>query len=192
MATPPKLIEFGCPKCSKSHWEIDRDFRGIGGKKIPYAIRSYTCPHCHFEGEGYTIVQESPPRFMIQPHRMYPMSKEDFAYWFDILKREFPDSWCLNPDSNFVPFTPEEYEKVWPKSEKLVDERYTTMKYTCEDGREISIQMVTEELERSFRTLQSPKNVVVRFKRSPSGSEEVLSNMTYTEALIFYSKFVTE
>jgi len=89
--TPPRLIQLKCPKCAKTHWTIDSDYRGIDGIYIDYSERDYQCPTCGYSEAGYTVLQQSPPEFLLQPHPMYPMRQKVFDYWADILKSNFPD-----------------------------------------------------------------------------------------------------
>ena len=89
--TPPRVVQLKCPKCATTHWTIDNDYRGIGGRYIDYFERDYHCHGCEYSGEGYNVLQQSPPSFFLQPHPMYPMRQKDFDYWADILKSHFPD-----------------------------------------------------------------------------------------------------
>ena len=92
--TPARMVELRCPHCHASHWEIDSDYRGAdlaGGVELSYPERDYFCPHCKRTGPGYAVLQKSPPEFFLQPHPLYPMSENDFAYWVEILRQNFPD-----------------------------------------------------------------------------------------------------
>ena len=94
MATPPRLVELKCPKCSFPHWEIDHDFRAAhlaGGVEKDYEHRTYKCNDCGHSGIGYAVVRKSPPEFMLQPHGMYPMKQRDFDFWAQVLVTNFPD-----------------------------------------------------------------------------------------------------
>ena len=71
--TPPRLIEFACPSCQATHWEIDCDYRGaelLGKKELSYSEREY---------------------ILLQPHSMYPMTRRAFNYWAQVLREQFPD-----------------------------------------------------------------------------------------------------
>lgn len=182
MATPVRLLELRCPKCNQPHWEMDNDFRGIGGKKIPYPDRTYACCHCRFEGEGYTVLQGSPPEFIMQPHPMYPMSKEDFAYWLAILKREFPKCARLDSEREFVPFTPEEYEAKWPKTKRIIADGNTIMQYMYENGSEFRMIIPGEEIEHIVRAFAGNTTIEVRVRESASGPENVIAGLSLVEA----------
>ena len=88
------MVELRCPYCHASHWEIDSDYRGTelaGGVERSYPERDYFYPHCKRTGPGYAVLKKSPPHFFLQPHPMYPMSEDDFAYWVKVLRQNFPD-----------------------------------------------------------------------------------------------------
>jgi hypothetical protein len=89
--TPNKLVQLRCPQCQENHWEIDSDYRGMDGLYVPYSERFYYCPACKTTWTGYTVVQQSPPSFFIQPHKMYPMKKLEFDHWLEILRQNFPE-----------------------------------------------------------------------------------------------------
>jgi TIR domain-containing protein len=89
--TPPILVQLKCPKCATTHWTIDSDYRGTDGVFVDYSERVYQCPTCAYSEVGYTVLQKSPPHFLLQLHPMYPMRQEEFDYWAEILKSEFPD-----------------------------------------------------------------------------------------------------
>jgi hypothetical protein len=91
--TPPRLVELTCPQCRGKHWTIDCDFRGDGGaeEELSYEERTYACPACHFTGIGYAVGEKSPPAFFLQPHSLYPMSREEFDRWVAVLRQHFPD-----------------------------------------------------------------------------------------------------
>ena len=95
MATPPRLVELECPICHASHWVIDSDYGGAdmitGGVELPYEERTYACSNCHEEAAGHHVLRKGPPEFFLQPHPMYPMTRDDFDYWVDILRAHFPD-----------------------------------------------------------------------------------------------------
>ena len=90
--TPLRLSEIGCPRCHETHWIIDSDYRGIGRPDVPYRERDYACPICGQAGSGWTVLVQSPPEFFLQPHDMYPMTKDEFDRWATILRAHFPDS----------------------------------------------------------------------------------------------------
>jgi hypothetical protein len=93
MATPLRLVSLKCPRCGADHWELDSDFRGEEDpdEEQPYGERTYRCPACRTNGSGYTVGQKSPPEFFLQPHRMYPMSIEEFNHWVAVFREHFPD-----------------------------------------------------------------------------------------------------
>ncbi len=93
--TPPRLVQLKCPHCQSDHWEIDSDYRGatlVGQRELAYPERRYFCPKCRKKHPGYTVIQQSPPEFLLQPHDLYPMAKKDFLYWVSILQENFPDN----------------------------------------------------------------------------------------------------
>ena|SRR6185503_3015135 len=89
--TPARLNELSCPTCGQASWIIDSDYRGMDGVMLPYGQREYSCRHCSSTGPGWTLIQQSPPEFMLQPHHMYPMTNADFDHWLAILEANFPD-----------------------------------------------------------------------------------------------------
>ena len=94
MATPARLVRLECPGCQDTHWEIDHDYRGsdlIGEEELEYPERLYSCPSCKRHGRGWAVRDKSPPVFLLQPHRMYPMTRSEFDYWASILRTHFPD-----------------------------------------------------------------------------------------------------
>jgi hypothetical protein len=105
--TPQRLIEFACPSCRATHWEIDSDYRGadlVGGKELGYPDREYVCPTCRGRQTGWRIVQASPPEFLLQPHPMYPMTRQAFSYWARVLQEKFPDHPLVSKiGGDFVP-----------------------------------------------------------------------------------------
>ena len=104
--TPPRLNELRCPKCHGSHWELDSDYRGMDGVFIPYEERDYDCPACGYSGRSFSVLRQSPPEFLLQPHRMYPMSQRVFDEWAQILKENFPDPPLLHElGREFRPYT---------------------------------------------------------------------------------------
>jgi hypothetical protein len=92
--TPSRLIEFACPSCMTTHWEIDSDYRGaalVGEKELSYPEREYSCRACKGRHTGWRILQKSPPAFFLQPDPMYPMRRHEFDYWAMVLREHFPD-----------------------------------------------------------------------------------------------------
>jgi hypothetical protein len=110
MSTPGRLTEIECPQCHEATWIIDSDYRGMDGVFLPYNERTYECPACARRGAGWTLKQQSPPAFLLQPHELYPMTQEDFDYWVAILATHFPDQPQLaRLGGSFFPYTPEEF-----------------------------------------------------------------------------------
>jgi hypothetical protein len=106
--TPPRLNQLKCPACQRTSWIIDSDFRGMG-EDIPYSERPYLCRGCTRTGSGWTLLQQSPPAFLLQPSTLYPMTRDEFDHWVAILRDHFPDHSRLSQlDDTFVPCTPEE------------------------------------------------------------------------------------
>jgi hypothetical protein len=94
VATPGRLVELQCPACGSAHWVIDNDYRGaqlVGQRELSYPQRTYTCSSCGVTSSGHHVLQKSPPEFFLQPHELYPMSREDFDHWLGVLKEHFPD-----------------------------------------------------------------------------------------------------
>jgi hypothetical protein len=89
------MVELLCPQCARVHWEIDSDYRGIGGGFIQYSDREYTCPACTRHGANYRLLRQSPSEFFLQPHGLIPMNTREFATWFAILREHFPNSEVL-------------------------------------------------------------------------------------------------
>src|SRR5690348_11213188 len=89
--TPPRLSELTCPICSATAWVIDSDYRGIVGRRLPYQERDYRCFVCGHGGRGWTLLRQSPAEFLLQPHRLYPMTQAAFDSWVEILRRHFPE-----------------------------------------------------------------------------------------------------
>ena len=89
--TPPRLTELRCPQCKSGHWILDSDYRGMGGVFVAYEERDYPCPACGYSGHSFSVLQQSPPEFLLQPHPIYPMSRRDFDHWMQVLKENFPD-----------------------------------------------------------------------------------------------------
>lgn len=108
MATSSRLNELRCP-CGQVVWIMDSDWRGMGGPMTPYSERSNTCAMCGHDGPGWTLLQQSPPEFLLQPHDLYPMTKRDFDHWVEILRTHFPDNHLLRRlGRTLVRRTPEE------------------------------------------------------------------------------------
>jgi hypothetical protein len=57
-------------------------------------------------GEGWTLLQQAPPEFLLQPHRLYPMTVDDFAYWLGLLQEHFPDLAARKLKNRLRPFVP--------------------------------------------------------------------------------------
>ena len=89
--TPPRLNELSCPNYARASWEIDSDFRDEGGTALPYDQRIYSCRFCGVTGPSWTLLQQSPPAFLLQPHSLYPMTRADFDHWLAVLREHFPD-----------------------------------------------------------------------------------------------------
>ena len=105
--TPPRLNELSCPTCKQTSWVIDSDYRGMDGVMIPYKQREYSCKRCGNASPGWTLMQQSPTAFLLQPHDMYPMTQANFDHWVTILKANFPDHPLLaDLGKGFVPHIP--------------------------------------------------------------------------------------
>lgn len=116
------MCELECP-CGFTHWEWDCDSRGtvlLGEPELGYAERTYTCPSCGRAGDGYRLGRQSPPGFSLHPHRLYPMTVEEFTHWADIYLEHFPndprrstlwESW--RPDSAEPSPTTSRQHKSW-------------------------------------------------------------------------------
>ncbi len=105
--TPARLNELSCPTCGQASWTIDSDYRGMDGVMLPYEEREYSCRLCSSTGPGWTLIRQSPPEFLLQPHDMYPMTHADFDHWVAILEANFPDHPLLaDLGRRFVPHTP--------------------------------------------------------------------------------------
>jgi hypothetical protein len=113
--TPPRLVQLQCPACAAGHWTIESDCTGAhlrGMPELSYEERHYTCSACAFTGPGYHVLQKSPPEFLLQPHAMYPMTREDFDHWVGILRTHFPDHPALPKlGQEFVPYSAEQAEE---------------------------------------------------------------------------------
>jgi hypothetical protein len=80
---------------------------------LAYGERGYECRACRHAGPGWKVVQQSPPEFLLQPHRLYPMTQEAFDYWVAILKAHFPDHPVLSGlGTTFAPRLPEQVEAM--------------------------------------------------------------------------------
>jgi len=122
--TPPRLTEVSCPICKQTSWFIDSDYRGMDDPMVPYDQRVYPCSRCSNTGRGWTLIQQSPPVFLLQPHSS-PMTRADFDYWVAILQANFPDHPRLAElGRRFVPNTSgAENAKLWDESHrKLLDD----------------------------------------------------------------------
>jgi hypothetical protein len=94
---------------------MDSDFKGMnGGAFVDYSDRKYKCPKCDYQAAGYNVLQKSPPEFLLQPHRLYPMSKKQFNYWLRILKENFPDDHRLT-STKFQPYTASLWTRLWKR-----------------------------------------------------------------------------
>jgi len=104
--TPPRLTQLKCPNCRRCSWVIDANFRGVPDKHLSWEQRTYNC-RCSFSGCGWSIRQQSPPEFLLQPHDLYPMTQQAFDYWVGILRAHFPDHPLLSQlGTTFVPRLP--------------------------------------------------------------------------------------
>jgi hypothetical protein len=111
--TPPRLTELKCPGCQQVSWVLDSEYRGMEGEWVPYTERRYACVHCRHHGPGWTVGQQSPPAFLLQPHDLYPMTQAAFDYWVDILRTHFPTHPVLaRLGTTFRPRLPEEVEAM--------------------------------------------------------------------------------
>jgi hypothetical protein len=109
--TPPRLTEVQCPVCQQASWVIDSDDRGMDDAELPYCDRQYVCGGCHHDGPGWTVGQQSPPEFLLQPHDLYPMTQAAFDHWVGILRLHFPSHPVLTAlGTTFRPRLPEEVE----------------------------------------------------------------------------------
>lgn len=110
--TAPRLTEVECPECLGKKWIIDGDYRGAdiaGGVELVYPERSYACADCGRHGPGWSVRQQAPPAFLLQPHDLYPITQADFDHWVAILRTNFPDHPRLAElGSSFFPRTPED------------------------------------------------------------------------------------
>src|SRR6187549_3012156 len=111
--TPPRLNEVQCPGCQRTSWVIDSDDQGMDDIHLPYDQRSYACPHCGKNGRGWTLLQESPIAFLLQPSDRDPMTQAEFDHWVNILRTNFPDASILTGlGTTFFPRLPEEAEAL--------------------------------------------------------------------------------
>jgi hypothetical protein len=105
--TPGRVTELRCPGCQQVSWIIDSDYRGMDGEMIPYGERPYACARCRHDGPRWTLGQQSPPEFLLQPHDLYPMTQAAFEYWVEILRTHFPSHPALSGlGTSFVPRLP--------------------------------------------------------------------------------------
>jgi len=80
---------------------------------LPYHERRYACDCCRHDGEGWTLGQQSPPEFLLQPHNLYPMTQLAFDYWVGVLRTHFPAHPMLGElGTTFLPRLPEEAEAI--------------------------------------------------------------------------------
>lgn len=89
--TPGRLNELRCPSCQRSTWTIDSDYRGMDGVLLPYDSRTIGCPACGYVWARWTLLQQAPPEFLLQPHDLYPMTQSEFDHWLGVLRTHFPD-----------------------------------------------------------------------------------------------------
>jgi hypothetical protein len=112
MATPLRLSEVECPRCHGAKWILDNDYHGadlVGGVERGYPERSYACDGCGWSGAGWSVRQQAPPAFLLQPHELYPMTRAEFDRWVAILRANFPDHRSLAElGKSFFPCTPED------------------------------------------------------------------------------------
>ncbi len=112
MATPPRLTEVECPRCSEATWIIDSDYRGNVWDLKSYEEREYSCAACSQVSPGWRLLQQSPPWFLDQPDSLYPMTQPEFDRWVAVLQRHFPDHPKLvGLGADFYPCTPEEAQR---------------------------------------------------------------------------------
>lgn len=105
--TPARLNELRCPTCTQASWILDSDYRDTDGVMLPYEQRVYPCRHCGNTGADWTLMQQAPPEFLLQPHPLYPMTQADFDHWVAILKANVPDHPRLSDvGKDFVPRIP--------------------------------------------------------------------------------------
>ena len=123
--TPPRLTELLCPACHGVTWVIDSDDRGMEEDELPFGKRPYRCSRCPYSAHGWAVLRQSPPEFLLQPHRGGPMTQAAFDYWVGILREHFPDYPALAElGTKFWPYLPEEaeveraaYDREYPVSE---------------------------------------------------------------------------
>ena len=109
--TPPRLNELRCPDCQQVTWVIESDYPGMDGEWTPYIERSYACGQCRRDGPGWTLLQQSPATFLLQPDTFCPMTQADFDYWVTVLRTHFPKHSRLKEvGRRFRPCLPEQAE----------------------------------------------------------------------------------
>jgi hypothetical protein len=85
----------------------------MDGVMLAYDAREYACTSCRHQGPGWTVLQQSPPAFLLQPHNLYPMTQSEFDYWVDILKTHFPSHPVLSGvGTKFRPCLPPRSEAI--------------------------------------------------------------------------------
>jgi hypothetical protein len=103
--TPPRLVELKCPQCETAQWIIACDYGMILEEDIDYPERNYQCFQCGYSQAGYTVLQKSPPAFLLKYKP--PLRPADFGYWDYILKTNFPNypdvKNRIYPDENIEP-----------------------------------------------------------------------------------------
>jgi hypothetical protein len=78
----------------------------MDGVRTEFGAAAYPCATCGRRGAGWRLLQTSPPAFFLQPHRLYPMTQDEFDYWVARLREHYPEHPTLQrPD--FRPFLPE-------------------------------------------------------------------------------------
>jgi hypothetical protein len=109
--TPGRLNQLQCPGCQQVTWVIDSDCQGPFVTWTPYVERSYACARCGRDGPGWTLGQQSPPEFLLQPQKLCPMTQADFDYWVTVLRNHFPEHTRLQEVGHrFRPYRPEQAE----------------------------------------------------------------------------------
>lgn len=76
MATPVRLVQLQCPRCSSTHWVVDNDFRGsslFGERELDYDERVYECPQCGENGRGFQVQRKTPVALTLRAHWLFEM-----------------------------------------------------------------------------------------------------------------------
>ena len=80
---------------------------------LPYREREYSCRRCGYHGPHWTVEQQAPPEFLLQPHNLYPMTQAAFDHWAAILIEHFPEHPAIaRLGATFLPRLPEEVEAM--------------------------------------------------------------------------------